>query len=227
MRYDQKKSATYLQGIIFDITDRKRLSEARKKEILLKEVHHRVKNNLQVIASLLNLQSRNFKDKQIQAAFRDSQSRVRSMALAHEELYESKDLATIDIADYIQNLTNYLLSLYSLNRNIDISINADNAYLNVDTTVPLGLILNELASNSLKYAFPDGNGLISIVFKNYTNQYHLEVHDNGVGLPEDIDFKNTKSLGLKIVNMLVEQISGTIELDQTEGTKYVIRFKEI
>ncbi|MDW7732433.1 MAG: PAS domain S-box protein [Methanolobus sp.] len=220
-----------LQGIILDITERKIAEEAllQTEKIRKKEIHHRVKNNLQVISSLLYLASENFKDKNVIEAFLDSRNRVRSMALIHEELYQSKDMTSIDFADYTSNLLQYLSKSYGFeSKNITLDSNIDDVHLGVDTAVPLGMIINELVSNSLKHAFHNGkHGIISVDLNIRNNSFILKVKDNGIGLPSEIDFRNTESLGLQLVTTLVDQIDGTIELDTSEGTEFIIGFKEV
>jgi len=207
----------------------------KEKEVLLKEIHHRVKNNLQVISSMLNLQSGHIKDGQTLQMFRESQSRVRSMALIHEKLYQSRDLAKIDFAGYIRDLANYLFRVYGANSyGIKLETNIDNVSLDIDTAIPCGLIVNELISNSLKYGFPaDGvrskqsgsRGEIRVELRSDNNgKYVLVVSDNGMGISKDLDFQKTESLGLQLVNTLTEQLEGTIELDRRGGTKFRIIF---
>jgi PAS domain S-box-containing protein len=219
-----------LQGIILDITERKKAEEAllQAEKIRKKEIHHRVKNNLQVISSLLYLASENFKDQNVIEAFMDSRNRVRSMALIHEELYQSKDMASIDFADYTQNLLEYLSKSYRIdNRDITLESNIENVYLGVDTAVPLGMVINELVSNSMKHAFQNGaHGRISVDLSIQNSILILKVKDNGIGLPPEIDFRKTESLGLQLVTTLVDQIDGTIELNVNEGTEFLIRFEE-
>ena len=212
-----------------DITERKRAEEQIKaslqeKEVLLKEIHHRVKNNLQVISSLLYLQSKNIQDRKTLGMFQDSQYRVRSMALVHERLYQSQDLARVDFAEYVRSLAKYLFRSYGVNTNIiRLKINSDDVSLGVDTAIPCGLIINELVSNSLKHAFPEGRtGEIHIELRDGEGQFRLVASDDGVGFPKDLDFRNTKTLGLQLVNTLVEQLKGTIELDRSGGTAFKI-----
>ncbi len=216
-----------------DVTEQVRAEEQvkaslREKEVLLKEIHHRVKNNLQVMSSLLYLQSKNIKDKETLEMFQESQSRVRSMALVHERLYQSQDLARIDFAEYIRNLANHLFRSYGVNTNvIKLKINVDDVPLGVDTAIPCGLIINELVSNCLKHAFHDDRvGEIRIELRADDGEFTLMVSDNGVGFPEDLDFRDTGSLGLQLVNMLVEQFEGTIELDRSAGTAFKIALTE-
>ena len=200
-----------------------------EKEVLLKEIHHRVKNNLQVISSLLYLQAENVKDKQVLEMFQDSQSRVRSMALVHERLYQSPDLARVDFAEYLRSLVNHLFRSYGVNTNIiQLKINVGDVSLGIDTVIPCGLIINELVSNCLKHAFPDGReGEIRIELRpDNDGQCTLMVSDNGVGFPKYVDLRNTESLGLRLVDMLVNQFEGTIELDRSVGTAFKITFTE-
>jgi PAS domain S-box-containing protein len=221
--------------VLRDITERKRAEEQikaslREKEVLLQEIHHRVKNNLQVISSLLYLQSKNIQDRKTLEMFQESQSRVRSMALVHERLYQSQDLARVDFAEYVRGLANYLFRSYGVNTNvIRLKINSDDVFLGVDTAIPCGLIINELVSNSLKYAFPDGReGEIHIELRvDDGGQFTLMISDNGVGFPKDLDFRDTGSLGLQLVNTLVGQLEGTIELDRSSGTALRIAFAEL
>jgi len=223
-----------LCGIARDITERKRTEEQikaslREKEVLLKEIHHRVKNNMQVIISLLNLQSKHVKDKHDLEIFKDSQNRIKSMALIHDKLYQSKDLASIDFAEYTENLVSHLFNTYSVSSSaIKLVADIKDVALDINTAIPCGLIINELISNSLKYAFPDGQeGEILIkLYASKDDTFTLIVCDNGIGLPEDLDFRNTESLGLQVVVALVEQLKGTIELDRSEGTAFKIVFKK-
>lgn len=231
IRRDEDRNVNYLQGIVVNIDERKRAEEALIKieDIRKKEIHHRIKNNLQVISTLLYLESDKFKDKKVKDAFRDSQDRVRTMALVHEKLYQSEDMESIDFADYSKNLINYLSQSYVVgNRDIEIVLNVEDIFLNMDTAVPLGIIINELVSNSLKYAFKDQNekGIIYVDIKHSGDNFTLTVCDNGCGIPGDIDFRETESLGLQLVTNLVEQIDGTITLEKQKGTKFIIQFTE-
>jgi PAS domain S-box-containing protein len=221
------------EALQIEIAERVRAEEQikvslREKEVLLKEIHHRVKNNLQVISSLLYLQSKSIKDQQSFEILQDSQNRVRSMALVHERLYQSKDLASIDFAEYVRNLVTYLFRAYGVNPNvIKLKIHLGNVLLGVDTAIPCGLIINELVSNSLKHAFPDGReGEICIEFRSDDSQCTLMVGDNGVGFRQDLDFRDTGSLGLQLVDTLVDQLEGTIELNRSGGTAFKITFAE-
>lgn len=202
----------------------------REKEVLLKEIHHRVKNNMQVISSLLSLQSRHIKDKEALELFNESRNRIYSMSLIHESLYQAKDLARIDFAGYVRRLTRDLFRSYSVGPNdIKLKMEIKDVFLNVNTGIPCGLIINELVTNSLKHAFPDGkNGEIQVgLYKRKKGEFTLNVRDNGTGFPEDFNFRNTESLGMDIVISLVEQLDGTIELDKGEGTSFTIGFREL
>lgn len=219
-----------LQGIILDITERKKVEKAliQAENIRKKEIHHRVKNNLQVISSLLYLASDNFEEQDVIDAFLDSRNRVRSMALIHEELYQSKDMTSIGFSDYTEKLMNYLSrSCGTGKKDIKLISKIEDVYLDVDTAVPLGMIINELVSNSLKHAFPEmKEGEISVELRILKNHFLLKIKDNGIGISPDIDFRNTESLGLQLVTTLVDQIDGTIELNSIHGTEFIISFTE-
>jgi len=218
-------------GSCVDITDRKQAEEQieaslLEKEVLLKEIYHRVKNNLQVISSLLNLQSEYIKDKQDLEIFKESQQRIGSMALIHEKLYQSKDLAMINFGEYVQDLVASLFSTYEVNTDaLALTINIDNILLGLDAAIPCALIINELVSNSLKYAFPAGKtGEIHIIADTNDDLFTLNVSDNGIGLPPDFDFKNTSTLGLQLVDILTNQLSGNIKITCNQGVKFKIKF---
>ena len=220
-------------GVADDVTESKQALEQIKtslheKEVLLKEVHHRVKNNMQVITSLLSLQSKTIKDEQALSVFQDSQNRVKSMALIHETLYQSKDLSRINFAEYLQKLVAHVSRSYRLRPEaVRVNINVNNVSLPIDMAVPCGLIINELASNSLKYAFPeDKRGEINITFGQADAQYILCVSDTGVGLPDGFDPERGKSLGMKLVRMLTEQLCGELECRNGVGTTFEIKFPE-
>ncbi len=211
----------------------------REKEVLLKEIHHRVKNNLQIISSLFRLQSADIRDEHDMEIFKESQSRVRSMALIHERLYQSKDLAKVDFAEYTKKLVSHLLSLYAIHpETITLDISIDDVFLSIDIAVPCGLIINELVSNCLKHAFPGGiTGKIRVELRmaadspvqneQSSNMITLIVSDNGVGFPKDLDFRSTETLGLELVTTLVKQLNGTIEFNRTGGTEFKIAFPSV
>ncbi|MGB0385953.1 MAG: sensor histidine kinase [Ardenticatenaceae bacterium] len=236
-----KATTSFAVAVIHDITKRKRAEDKiqaslKEKEVMLKEIHHRVKNNLQIISSLLYLQSKAIKDQKALDIFQESQSRVKSMALIHDKLYQSNDLARINFGQYIRHLVRYLSDTYRMLQAITFNINVDEVFLNIDTAIPCGLIINELISNALKYAFLDQEkGEIKVDFHVLGNdQLELVVADNGVGFPEHINFKKTRSLGLQLVNKLVKQLSGTIELKsagvplngEDSGTEFRITFSK-
>lgn len=223
----------YLTSIIRDLTERRKMElqiqeSLKEKEILLKEIHHRVKNNLMVIFSLLNLQSQYIKDKDDYEMFLESQNRTKSMALIHERLYQSEDLKSIDFSDYLRTLATDLFHTYSVDQKlVKLTMDLETIKLDVNTSIPLGLIVNELISNSMKYAFPDGmEGEIYITMKSNGSHKILKVGDNGVGIPEDIDFKHADSLGFQLINNLTEQIDGEIELDRNNSTTFTIKLKD-
>ena len=201
----------------------------KEKEVLLREIHHRVKNNMQVITSLLRLQYTRIKDKQDLAIFEESRSRIYSMALVHDKLYQSKNLANIEFKEYVDDLIRNLFTLYRINTNkISLKIEMEKVLLEIDLAIPCGLIINELVTNSLKHAFPqDKKGEIRIALSSVNDEkYELIVSDDGIGMSEDSGFRNTESFGLHLVKMLAEgQLEGKVELSRTEGTGYHIHFK--
>ncbi len=215
-----------------DISDRKQAEEQIQaslveKEVLLKEIYHRVKNNLQVISSLLNLQSEYIEDDRDLEIFRQSQMRIESMALVHEKLYQAKDLSMINFGDYIRDLVASLFSSYEVNTDaITLTININDIFLGLDVAIPCGLIVNELVSNSLKYAFPTKQyGKIHIfMLSNNDNQFTLSVSDNGISLPLDFDIKNITTLGLQLVDALTHQLSGNLDLNRNSGLEVKIIF---
>ncbi|SDG08808.1 Two-component sensor histidine kinase, contains HisKA and HATPase domains [Methanolobus vulcani] len=204
------------------IDERKKIEEIRKKEI-----HHRIKNNLQVISSLLDLESDKFEDENVIEAFKESQNRVISMALVHEELYRSQDMESIDFSDYIVKLVNELSYSYAINKEgINVKIDTEQIFLDMDTAIPLGMIVNELVSNSFKHAFKQRKeGEIYVNLGLEKGKLNLIVGDNGLGFPENINFRETDSLGLQLVTTLTSQIDGTIELERDKGTKFRIILK--
>ena len=202
------------------------VASLREKELLLKEVHHRVKNNLQVISSLLNLQARELEDPDTARLFQESQGRVRSMALIHEQLYRSNDLARIDFAAYVQDLVGHLKQgLGSESVPIHFCLDIEPLPLSLDLAIPCGMIVNELVSNAQKHAFPNGEaGEILVEFSGQSGEYRLTVADNGVGIQEELATAESTSLGLKVVQALTRQIHGDLELRHDEGTAFIIRF---
>jgi ammonium transporter len=205
-------------------------SSLQEKELLLREIHHRVKNNLQVISSLLSLQSRYHKDEQAIEMAQESQNRIKVMALIHEKLYRSKDFANVEFNDYIKNLVNDLFASYKVNTSrISLKMDIENISLGIDTAIPIGLIVNELVSNCLKYAFKaDKEGEIKISLRLLEDgEKELIVSDNGVGLPDSLDIEKAESLGLRMITNLTERsLHGTVNIDRNYGTKFQIIFKE-
>jgi PAS domain S-box-containing protein len=205
---------------LLDITEAKKAEESMKvalaeKTVLLKEVHHRVKNNMQVISSLLELQSDSIPDEISRAFIQESQNRIRSMALIHERLYQSKNFASIDLGEYIGDLSQYLFTSYTMgSERVSLKIDAGNFALDIDRAVPCALIINELISNSLKHGFPDGRrGEISVRVGSEGGRIILEVADTGVGMPAGLDFRTTETLGLQLVNLLAKQLRGHVSFD--------------
>ncbi|KQC03358.1 MAG: hypothetical protein APR53_01270 [Methanoculleus sp. SDB] len=219
-------------AIYNDITERierqkEILSSLKVKETLIKEIHHRVKNNLQVIASILKLQALRTEDPEAANVLRDCRNRVFSIAMIHEELYRSEHLASIHVAGYIRHLGEHLIyEFLAVSPPVTLTVDCDESIsLDIDTGIPCGLIIDELLTNALKYAFrPGDHGSIRIVFVRYDGGYELHVSDNGVGFPADLDFRATETLGMQLVTNLVEQLSGTIEIVRGHGTEFVIRF---
>lgn len=247
--------------VVEDITEHRQAEKRiqailEEKELLLKEIYHRVKNNMQVISNLLRLQSKRINDEKYREMFRESQNRIQSMSLIHEELYQSGSLATVDFNGFVRSLSNNLLRSYRMDMGqIVLRINVDEeVLLPVDTAIPCGLIVNELVSNSLKYAFPEkwqSPGNRSAGIRNTRNaqrnteerqegineikislrlvgegEIELVVSDNGIGIPDGLDLRNISSLGLQLVNTLVAQLHGEIKLDRTEGTEFCIKLRK-
>ena len=232
---DAEGNITGYQGIIRDETDRKlaedRIRQSlREKEILLAEIHHRVKNNMQIVTSLLSLQSRDIEDERARSLVRNCEDRIGSMSLVHERLYLSKDLSRVDFSDYITSMATRLFQVHRVDsRVVSFSSHIKDVLFTIETAIPLGLILNELISNALKHGFPGGRkGEITIALKKNkrTGKTTLTVADNGVGFPEGVDYRNPETFGLQLVEMLTEQLNGTVELDRSGGTAFRITFKE-
>ncbi len=226
-----EKGETKVVGILRDVTDRKMAEEKikaslREKDVLLREINHRVKNNMQVISSLLRLQSRSIRDPHLVEMFKESQNRIRSMALIHEKLYQTEDFAGINFAQYIRSLTVHLFHTYKVNPNIiRMSTEVEEVFLDINRAIPCGLIINELVSNSLKHAFPDNKkGEVFIKLSSNAQKTKLVVSDSGIGLPANLDMKEPETLGLQLVCDLVKQVEGTIRLDRTKGTAFHISF---
>lgn len=234
---DRTRAIPWIDGrmvrlqVAIDITQLKQAesqikASLKEKEVMLQEIHHRVKNNLQIISSLLNLQSTYVSDPQLVDIFQDSQGRIRSMAMIHEKLYRSKNLAQINFAEYIQDLSASMFSAQSSTlRGVALECNVLPILLNIDQAVPSGLILNELLSNALKHAFPSGGpGKVTVDLTTHSGQIHLTVSDNGIGFPPDFDFDQTDSLGLQLINTLVDQLDGSIEFNGQNGSRVEVSF---
>jgi two-component sensor histidine kinase len=214
-----------------DITERKRTEQLiraslEEKEVLLREIHHRVKNNLQVISSLLYLQSQKFSDAELQTCFLESQNRICSMALAHEQLYQSKNLAEVSIKTYLENLVRQQQQICpSTDQKIDCRLAVEDIPLDIEKVIPCGLLITELLSNAYKHAFADGrNGQVVISLYGEAGKFELTVADDGVGLPADFDYRKAKTLGLQLVTALVDQLNGTLELENGNGTCFRVLF---
>jgi PAS domain S-box-containing protein len=216
------------RGIFHDITERikaeqKIKNSLKEKETLLKEIHHRVKNNLQIISSILNLQSSYVNDPNVLNVLKESQFRIKSMAYIHESLYQHKDFSRINFSEYITNLSKNLLYSYAqLDNSIELKLQLDEIFLDIDISIPLGLIVNELLTNSLKYAFKENKGIITIEMKQKEEKIQLKIADNGVGLPKNFDIYATETLGLQLVTTLIEQIDAQLELINKNGTQFII-----
>jgi PAS domain S-box-containing protein len=231
---DASDSPNYFVAVFDDITDRKQhereLEESiKEKEVLLKEVHHRVKNNMQVISSILNLQSSYIDDETALSILRESQDRIKSMSFVHESLYQSKTLSEVNFSEYIKNIASNLFHSYGRPEGgIALQFELEELFLNLDTSIPCGLIINEVVSNSLKYAFEGKEkGIIKIEFSKLSDgKLKLIIGDDGIGLPSNFDIENAETLGLQLVTTLVTQVSGELEIKTNKGTQFSIVFKE-
>jgi PAS domain S-box-containing protein len=200
-----------------------------EKEILLKEIHHRVKNNLQVISGLLNLQAHHINDPKGRMIYKESQNRVITMALIHEDLYQSADLSSVDLGGYIENLAENLFNSYKVGHDrVKLELDVEHTDMVVDTAIPCGLIINELISNALKHGFPDDRaGTVTVRFRPMEEKYYyLEVSDDGIGLPPELDINETSTLGMQLVKVIVEQLAGSMEVEREQGTSFKIHFAE-
>ena len=234
--YDNENNIINGMAVVEDITERKNNEELLKnslkeKETLLKEIHHRVKNNLQIISSILNLQSENVSDSEALSLFYDSQNRINSMALIHERLYRSSEFEYVDFSTYIEDLTNYLINSHHTElSNIRVNLDIEKINLNIDTAVPCGLIVNELMINSVKHAFPnnsDGKIEIKLSENNNGKNYHLSISDNGIGIKDNIDISKSNTLGLQLVYNLAQQLDGDLLIDNSNGTKFDLYFNQV
>jgi PAS domain S-box-containing protein len=233
-------SATRLEGraiavaIARDMTERRQREEQlrtalQEKEIMLKEIHHRVKNNLQVISSLLSIQSTYLADPRDAQNFQESRDRIKTMALVHEKLYQSDDLASVDFGPYVERLAANLFRSYAgSGGRVSLRVEVKDVFLDADRAIPCGLIVNELVTNALKYAFPDGrNGNVTVAMHHDDDQYLLIVSDDGIGMRADFDLAETESLGLQLVNMLSNQLGGKVSMDVSQGTRFTVTFPRI
>ncbi len=211
-----------------NITTEQLKTSIAEKETLIKEIHHRVKNNLQIISSLLNLQAKGVQDKRYFDMFKDSQNRIKTMALVHEKLYQSGNFSSINTSHYTNSIVTNLFHSYGVNTSlIELDMKVDNIVLDIDTAIPFGLIINEIITNSIKYAFPnDRRGKIFIYFSSDEKKFNLTIGDTGKGIPFEVNFENINSLGLQLIDALVKQLEGTIKLDNTNGASYNIEFKK-
>ncbi|MBT4287438.1 MAG: PAS domain S-box protein, partial [Bacteroidetes bacterium] len=215
-----------------DITEQKQSEEQikaslKEKETLIDEIHHRVKNNIAIIASLLKMQSNSIEDPQIKEVLKESQNRVYAMSAVHETLHGSDNLSQIDLKTYLSKVTTSIFQTYSINPDkVKLNISVEEIPISIDQANPIGLVINELISNSLKYAFPDERkGEITVSMKKLNKELELTIMDDGIGMPDELDWKNAKSLGLKLVRALVEnQLDGSIDMESNNGTKFTIKF---
>ncbi len=229
--FGENNELLFIEGFISDITMKKNAeeivkNELKEKEILLKEIHHRVKNNLQIITSLLSIQASQSNDSVIQQAFLESKNRIYSMAIVHEKMYRSENFSKIDFKEYIESITQEIFYSYSVFDNVTFSVNVNNMYLELDKAISCGLIVNELITNAVKHAFPNNiKGCLSINAELEQNMCRLEVRDDGVGISKEIDFWKAESMGFMLVKVLSKQINGKLELKNNQpGVEFVINF---
>lgn len=219
-----------LLSILRDVTERKKSEQVvkqslREKEILLKEVHHRVKNNLQIISGLLKMQLENIDDPRVIRVINEIQSRVMSMALIHQSFIQSSNFSEVDFKFYTEKLVNNLVNVYTVNsKNINIDLNVEKYTLGIDIAIPCGLIINEIVSNSLQHAFNNSEGKISLSFKKTGDTFILHIKDNGKGLARDFDIEKCTTIGMVIIRVLVMQIDGVLNINSENGTEYLIEF---
>jgi two-component sensor histidine kinase len=220
----------YQEEVICSTTEEKRSEMMRTKslqerDLMLNEIHHRVNNNLQIISSLLSIQSRHIKDQASIDAFKEMQDRIRSIALAQENLYGSEDLSWVDMSDYIRSLAAYLVRSYKIRSRVKLNLKMDQVFLGIDKAVPCGLIINELITNSLKHAFPEGKeGEIRVDLMSKEDGVEIIISDNGVGLPEGFDLRWTSTLGMALVRSLIGQLKGSVDVCIDRGTRYGMFF---
>ncbi|HTY52338.1 MAG TPA: PAS domain S-box protein [Methanomicrobiales archaeon] len=219
-------------GTLIDITERKRMegqiaASLNEKEVMLREIHHRVKNNLQIVNSLMNLQIQKVGDPATVSALTDTQARVRAMSLVHERLYKTRELSRIDLKDYITKLAEELMRSQKVTQKVGLDLRLQGISLDINLAIPVGLILNEILTNSLKYAFPDGrDGKISISAEREPSGLVIRIGDDGVGILAGFDWQKSNTLGMKLIHGLVSQVNGTITMERDGGTRYEIRIPE-
>jgi len=229
----QAGSALECRVVINDFTERKLLEQRlraslHEKDVLLKEIHHRVKNNMQVISSLVNLQASTINDPDVQVHLQDIRDRIRSMALVHEKLYETENLSNVPFEEYVGSLLNYLKTAHrNTGDTINFTTDLQPVSLWIESAVPCGLILNELVTNALKHAFKDRprGEIATVLHRNQDGTVCLRVSDDGVGMPPELDWRKSKSLGLRLIDMLAKQLNAVVELNCSSGTEFKITFK--
>lgn len=209
------------------LAEKEIMKSLQEKELLLQEIHHRVKNNMQIISSLLNLQSYQVQEEETRDILKDSQGRIKAMSMVHEKLYQSPDLSHINVKEYVEKLVQDLFYSYEIKGHIDFHLEIEEVEMNMETVIPLGLIINELITNSLKFAFPEGEGSLGVSLKSKDHEYTLMVYDNGIGIDETVNIHKTGTLGLKLVQSLVDQLDAEMELDGSGGTRFIIRFQQV
>jgi PAS domain S-box-containing protein len=231
---DFAASVSYILSLTLEASKRDKaqkqiVKSLEEKDVLLREIHHRVKNNMQIISSLLSLQSSNIENPEMKDIFSQSQNRVKSMSMIHEQLYQTDDLAKIDFKSYVNGLIKSLFQIYSANqKQIEWEVNVDDVELDIETAIPCGLIINELVSNSLKHAFINRQyGKICFNMIRDNKMINFKVSDNGIGIPESSQIENTSTLGLNLVKTLVNQLDGELTIDQNNGISYDVIFKEM
>ncbi len=243
--YIDENYANYYENYIFkaptgeiiaiynDVTEQEKAKEKiqkslKEKETLLREINHRVKNNLQIIASLLHLQEANINDEKMANVLKESESRVKTMSMVHEKLYQSPSLTDINFKQYLEKLVYDILYTYGIEiGNIKVQLDIGDINLNLETAIPLGLIINELITNTIKYAFPQNEGTITIKLKSLTENLEITIADDGIGLPKNFDIEQIETLGLQLVNNLIDQLNGELKVNSDKGTEFIITFKEL
>ncbi|TNE99107.1 MAG: PAS domain S-box protein, partial [Bacteroidetes bacterium] len=231
--FDSNGKVSEISLVAHDISEKKKSSieieqSLKEKEVLLKEIHHRVKNNLQIISSILNLQSSFVSDENTLGILLESRNRIRSMAIIHETLYKSEVFSSLNFGNYIEDLCNNLISSYQITGRIRLESDIHQVNMILDQAIPCGLLINEIITNSLKYAWPEHNdGIISVRLEQKGKTVELEVSDNGIGLPDQFEQMNTETLGLQLIATLTEQLDGQLDVNTENGTKYLLKFENI